>query len=167
MSETIPLITAARLRERLNYDPTTGLFTWLTNRRSTAIGSVAGTPHIAGYVQINIDRRLYLAHRLAVLYMTGDWPTDLVDHENLNRADNRWSNIRQASHSQNHINTRVYRNNRLGVKGVSLHETGKFVAQIQVNGKFRYLGLYATAVEAKAAYDRAAELGFGEFARSV
>ncbi len=162
------MITADRLRELVNYDPETGLFTWLKpcgRWDRIPSGSIAGTAHNAGYWQINLDGRLYLAHRLAVLYVTGSWPSNLIDHENLNRSDNRWTNLRHATHSQNHMNSKVYANNALGVKGVSLHRDGKFVAQIQRSGSSRHLGLFSTVAEAKAAYDKAATEDFGKFAR--
>jgi hypothetical protein len=95
--------------------------------------------------------------------MTGEWPSE-IDHINLDKADNRWTNLRLATRRLNNANTRP--RGALGVKGVSWNEERKkYVAQIRVNGKQTGLGRFDTIEEAKAAYDAAAQLEFGEFAR--
>jgi hypothetical protein len=89
-----------------------------------------------------------------------------IDHRNLNKLDNRRDNLRIATRSQNKCNTPSRRDNKLGVKGVSFKiANNKFVAQIVVNGKKKHLGLFETVEEAKAAFDKAAIDGHGEFAR--
>lgn len=91
-------LTAGRLKELLTYDPETGVFIWRGWRSGSAVaGSVAGSLHSDGYVCIKIGRCLYRAHRLAFLYMTGSRPIGQVDHINMNRADNRWCNLRETS----------------------------------------------------------------------
>ena len=76
-------ITQAELRRRLDYDPETGVFTWRITVNSRAIaGETAGTKNGLGYHQLTLDRKIYLAHRLAWLYMTGEWPKDQIDHRN-------------------------------------------------------------------------------------
>ena len=85
-------ITEARLKERLHYDPDTGIFTWLKmSRQPKRLGSVAGG-RCDGYIQIYLDGLIYRAHRLAWLYMTGEWPVGYLDHKNGVRDDNRWCN---------------------------------------------------------------------------
>jgi len=84
------MITQARLKELLNYDPETGIFTRLTyGKGNFYIGSVAGGRTKNRYIAINLDKKIYLAHRLAHLYMTGEWPKDQIDHINNIRDDNR------------------------------------------------------------------------------
>lgn len=159
------MLTVDRLRELLKYDPETGVFTWLVCRGSRApFGGVAGTKHHSGYRQIKIDGCVYLSHRLAWLWMTGEWPTHHVDHDERDGGDNTWTRLREASSSQNAANRAVQSNNKLGVKGVNVHR-GMFRAGIQINGKYKHLGYFSTAAEAATAYANAAKLNFGEFAR--
>lgn len=120
----------------------------------------------SGYRQIYFDGRPYNAADLAWVIMTGRWPCRTVDHKNLQRADDRWSNLRLASWSQNRANLRRYKNNKSGFKGVSLFRAnGKWKAQIQVQKKKIALGHHATPEAAHLAYAVAAKKYYGEFAR--
>lgn len=160
------MITYQRLREVLRYDPETGIFTWLviTSNR-VLIGDVAGTLN-DDYLVVQIDGRKYRAHRLAWFYMTGEWPSDQIDHWDLNRANNRWENLRKATNSKNSANTRRPMTNTSGFKGVWLDKpTNKWRAKIQVRGEQRYLGYFDTPESAHHAYVVAATQYFGEFAR--
>lgn len=161
-------MTHERLREVLHYDPSTGVFTRLVSRGRAKIGAVAGGINGHGYRRIMIDRKRYHAHRLAWFWMTGEWPAAEIDHWNLNRADNRWGNLRVATRSQNKANTRAYATNTSGLKGVSWDaQNSKWRAQIVINGKQISLGRRDTREEAAAEYADAAELYFGEFARAA
>lgn len=157
-------LTAERLRELLWYDPHSGAFKWLVDYspRNRA-GTLAGT-YCDIYVRIRIDGVMYKAHRLAWLYMTGEWPPEDIDHRDLNRKNNRWENIRSATRSQNNANQSVRKDNKSGYKGVSL-KAGKWWAQICVRGERRSLGRFATLEEAVMIYRRAVSDEFGEFAR--
>jgi hypothetical protein len=163
------MLTAERLRELLHYDPSTGIFTWRVRRCGRAlVGATAGSLNADGYVHIRVDGGRYKAHRLAVLYMTGEWPVRDVDHENLCRSDNRWNNLRRATRSQNCANSRRPRNNTSGFKGVSWHGAGKaWVARVMVKGESRYLGLFDTPEAAHAAYSAAAMEAHGSFSRAA
>jgi HNH endonuclease len=163
-NDNVPL-TVERLKELLSYDPLTGSFRWLVNRQGPAkAGDAAGSVTGKGYIQIGIDGRLYLAHRLAFLYMTGEFPKNEGDHHDLCKSNNVWSNLRDATSRQNKGNQTVRVTNLLGVKGVSI-EGKKFVAKIRVNGKKKHLGTFTTVETASAAYAKAANDNFKEFAR--
>lgn len=163
------MLTQERLKEILHYNPATGLFTWLVrpgkfSRRR--IGDIAGYSRPDdGYVTIRIDGRGYYGHRLAFLYMTGKFPDHDGEHKNTDGSDNRWENLREATRSQNLANTKVKRNSVTGVKGVSIHHSGKYKARILLNGKPVNLGHYDTIEFAAAAYAKAANDKSGEFAR--
>ena len=118
-----------------------------------------------GYIRRNfVDtqgrRRYELLHRLIVGAPAGA----VVDHVNGNTLDNRRCNLRVCSQTENTLNRRMHRNNRLGVKGV-YKSRNRFCAQIRVGGKKLNLGSYRTVEEAKSAYDAAAVRFHGEYAR--
>lgn len=161
-------LTQEYLKSILNYDPVTGIFTWLVYRsRLARAGSVAGNLNSIGYRVIVIDQVSYLAHRLAWFYHYGVWPTDLIDHKSMNADENWIANIREASKSTNSANTHVRSTNKLGVKGVSQTPTGTYRARIVLNGKERHIGTFDTVELASAAYAKAANDSFGEFARAA
>lgn len=157
-------LTVECLRQILSYDPISGVFCWLVRAGPRAAGSVAGSPEQKGYVVIGINGKIYKAHRLAYLYMKGEWPSGQIDHRNTIRADNRWDNLRPADTSKNKANGPGYKNRKYDLpKGV--YRTGrKFSAQIRVRGTCFYLGSHQTPEAAHAAYAVAAREHFGEFA---
>lgn len=146
------LVTVERLREVLYYDPDLGWFMWLTDRRRTRAGACAGGLHSDGYIGIKIDGLEYPAHRLAWLYMTGEWPLNLIDHRDTNRSNNTWTNIRPATRSINEQNQRrAHRDSTSGLLGA--HRNGKrWRAAITVDGISRHIGRFETAELAHAAY---------------
>jgi hypothetical protein len=134
------------------------------------VGSIAGSLHKDGYVYIGIDGRLYLAHRLAVLYVTGEWPEQEVDHKNGVRDDNRWRNLRDASSAQNRRNTlgQHKRNGPCpGVYCVERVSGTRFIAQIKKNKVVHYLGSFLDLEDARAARLKAERRLFGRFAGST
>lgn len=153
-------ITVAELKQLISYDPDTGVFTRISGKRP---GVKVGHVDEKGYIRILIKGRRMRANRLAWLYMTGEMPEALVDHENQNKADNCWGNLREATRSQNAINAGLKRTNKHGAKGVST-ANGKYVAYIMVDKKAMHLGRYDTLDEAAHAYNKAAIQHFGEFA---
>ncbi len=145
-------LTAERLREVLDYFPETGVFRWKIARPGIAVGAVAGRVNGQGYRQICIDGRRYQAHRFTWLYVHDRWPMAEIDHINGIRDDNRLTNLREASRSDNTQNLRRAQcNNKVGLLGVT-KSLGKFQAQIKVGGKKLYLGTFETAELAYAAY---------------
>jgi hypothetical protein len=158
-------LTAKRLRQLLHYNQKTGEFTWLKSRGRVKAGARAGCFYDSDAAwRISVAGRLYKRARLAVLWKTGKWPRREIDHRNGDRADDRWCNLREATHSQKVANRGVQRNNTTGFKGVSRFKNG-FVSKIKKDGKAIYLGYYRTAEEAHAAYRVAARRLYGEFAR--
>ena len=152
----------------LEYNPDAGLFTWRVRRKPCIIpGQIAGTLNKGhGYVIVCIDGRLYKAHRLAWFYMTETWPKADIDHINMIRADNRWSNLREATRAQNKTNEAKRTNNTSGYKGVTWNKRAqRWIAQLQCDGKKMHLGRFATAEDAYIAYVIAAKKAFGEFFR--
>lgn len=160
-------LTAERLRQLLEYDPETGKFTWKVSTSSRVFkGMLAGTAHIKGYITIGLDKKNYLAHRLAWLYMTGKWPPDQIDHINGDRSDSCFSNLRLATHAENMRNSKLNKNSSSGVKGVYWSTEKKiWVARIYVDNCAIHLGLFTDIEDAATAYEKAAKEHFGEFAR--
>ena len=163
----VELITAARLRERLHYDQETGAFTNRAHRSSIAcVGDVAGCLVNTGYRSLCVDYRHYSAHRLAWLYMTGEWPKNQIDHINGDRADNRWCNLREADSSKNQANSSRRPGNTSGFKGVSWDsQRRKWRAGIKVLGRSINLGCFDSRAKAYAAFSIVARKHYGEYAR--
>jgi len=162
-----PRLTRARLRELLRYDPKTGEFRW-RKRPGARPGPLVGyVPRQQNGRCIRIDGRVYNEHQLAWLYMTGRWARPTIDHRDGDCTNNRWKNLRRATHSQNNANRRRPRHNTSGYKGVYPgRRPGQWRAQIGKNGRMHYLGTFPTRQAAHAAYVAAAQKHYGEFARA-
>jgi hypothetical protein len=153
-----------RERPRENFASKNAFATW----NSRCAGAVAGCINKLGYTQIYIGNIAYLAHRLAWLYMTGEWPKDKIDHRDLCRSNNIFSNIREASSSDNNRNMSTRSDNTSGYKGVYFSRArGKWIAQISAGGKPRNLGGFTTREDAAGAYSAAAMELHGAFARTA
>jgi hypothetical protein len=145
-------LTAERLRELLSYDPETGIFTRLTSGSSFSAGDVAGGCR-GGYIQIRVDGVKYSAHRLAWLYVFGEHPTNEIDHIDGDGINNKITNLRGATHSENQQNKTAFENSSSGLVGVSWHKRSKkWYASIGYNGSRKFLGSYKERERAYAAY---------------
>jgi|KBSSwiStaDraftv2_1062776.scaffolds.fasta_scaffold633658_2 hypothetical protein len=151
-----------RLWEVLRYEPDTGKFFWLKRpgggARTDLVGKQAGCVNDKNYRVIMIDSKEYAAHRLAWLYVYGDWPANQIDHINRNRTDNRIVNLREATGPQNCANAKA-RSSRSGLKGAHWNKRygGKWSATIHRNGRAQWLGYFSTAKKAHTAYCKAAK----------
>lgn len=147
-----PILTAARLRELLYYDALTGAFNWReTVGRRGKVGQLAGNVHSSGYVHIIISRVSYKAHRLAWLYMTGEWPIGTIDHRDTDRANNVWSNLRDVpGHWNTQNQSAPHKNNKSGFLGVT-RQGNYWRSNIRVNGMAIFLGSFSTP---EAAHER-------------
>lgn len=150
-----PVLTQARLKELLRYDSETGLFVRLTSQGGKTRGVLtAGKADARGRRSFKLDRREYFAHRLAWLYVHGRWPEAGIDHKDGDPGNNRLSNLREATNSENQQNQRRAQScSRSGFLGVYRPAPKrKWAAQITVNGKMLYLGCYSEPEAAHAAY---------------
>ena len=149
MKSVILLPSFLQLRERFNYDPETGVITHRQFRK----GSVAGYIHKQhGYRIVKYRQVGYLAHRIAFKWMTGVDPFEFdIDHEDGDTSNNKWSNLRLATRSDNCTNRPVNRNNRLGLKGVYYVSNGKY-KKFRAEFRCKHIGYYDTPEEAHQAY---------------
>lgn len=167
------MLTSGNFRKFVNYDATSGFFTWLERTWGAApkrfnvryAGTRAGASHVRGYRQIGLEGfGMFGEARLAWLYMTGKWPKDEIDHINGDPSDNRFANLREATSSENKANRRVQDTSRSGIKGVRF-KNGKWLASVKKDGRSVHLGSFASAEAASAAFACAVKLVRGEFAR--
>ena len=147
------MLTQETLKQHLHYNPETGIFTRIYSKmRPDCIGKQLGCVDGSGYIIISVLDKLYRAHRLAWLYMYGEFPKFDIDHKNRNKADNRIINLREATRQQNIFNS-VKKNNSSGITGVSAIPNRKnWRARTCINGKSIYIGTYKTKEEAAKAY---------------
>lgn len=158
-------LTAAEVREWLDYDRATGVFTWKKNPRrhgKNLVGQRAGCRAPNGYRLLRINRVLYREHGVAWLYVHGVWPVEL-DHKNRDPSDNRIANLREATSAQNKINSK-HQLNPHGYRGVKKLSRGtRFMARLSHNSKEVYLGTFATAEEAGRAVLNKRQEMYGHF----
>lgn len=147
------LTIARAVREALNYNPESGVFSWrIKPSPAIKIGDAAGYNMVGSYCLIGLNGVVYYAHRLAVLCVTGKWPEGEVDHRDGNKENNAWTNLLQCDRTINSQNIReAHSDSSTGFLGVSRHRS-RFDAAIHVNGKRIRLGRYDTPEQAHAAY---------------
>ena len=159
-------MNVSRLKEVLVYNPENGDFYWRQRRGRILAGTKAGCIGQRGISLIRVDFVLHKAHRLAWLYMTGQWPQEDIDHRDGNPTNNRWENLREATDSQNLSNMKKPITNTSGRKGVSRRWDDKaWQVHIRANGKSTYVGSHTDLDEAHKMYADAARKHKGEFAR--
>jgi len=132
------------------------------SRYSIDLSKPAGCIEKNGYRRIQIEGKIYRAHRLVWKYHYGKDPKEFIDHIDGNKTNNNIENLREATNQQNLFNTGPSKNNKLGIKGVSKNGN-KYVARIEINGKSKYLGMFNTIEEARLAREEAEIKFFKEF----
>lgn len=166
-------LAAEEVRQLLEYDPQTGILRWRRNTLRSKDWNTRYAGRVTGCLerrchclQVRLNDTLYLAHRLAWLIVTGEWPTAEIDHINGDRADNRWDNLREATRGQNMFNRAKLANNTSGFPGVRFRpHHGKWEARITVSRKTVWRAYALTAQEAAALRREALPKFHGEFVR--
>lgn len=148
----INMVTAERLRELFSYDPDAGHFIRkITVSNNARKGDLAGCL-TKGRVVIRIDDKLYGAHRLAWLYMTGAWPKGEIDHIDGNPSNNAGVNLRDVSHAMNQQNiVRAKKGNLSKFLGVT-KVGNRWKSRIRVGNEQKHLGYFDTPEAAHEAY---------------
>jgi hypothetical protein len=170
-SDIMPLPSLERLNELFVYEPSTGILRWRNvpnNFKRAKPGDVVGTIGWQGYRLVGVDRKQYQAHRIIWKMMTGEDPADQVDHEDGDRQNNRWTNLRAATNGPNIQNAKLRKDNKSGVKGVCWdghHKAWK--VYISAGKGQKRLGRFKSLEEAAAVRRNAAEKLHGDFARSA
>ncbi len=156
------MLTQERLKEVLDYDASSGEFTWKVATSNTfKVGDIAGGATSDGYSKIGLDKKRYLAHRLVWLYVYGVFPEHTIDHINGITSDNRIINLRDVTHAENHKNQSLRKNNSSGVIGIYWDKpTHKWRAQIYLCGKTTHIGLFTDISDAIIAR-KEAEIKYG------
>lgn len=138
----------------------------VTTSSNARMGYQAGCPDKNGYLVFRIDGVLYKAHRLAWLYVYGDWPSQGIDHEDTVTNHNWISNLRPADQSQNMCNTGLRSDNSSGHKDIKWRpKRQKYTVEIQYGKKSKYVGIYSSLEAAIAARDATIAEMHGAFAR--
>ena len=162
------MIDSNRLRELLSYNQATGVFNWNSRKGGVRVGDVAGCKTPLGYILIGLDGSLYLAHRLAWMYVHGEFPTAWIDHKDRNKSNNRIDNLRPATCPENMANTGVRSTNQSGFKGVSWDKKNKkWRATITVKARQISLGRYELLEHAALAYQIESKRLHPEFSDKV
>ncbi len=146
-------LTAAQVREVLDYDPETGNLIWRvrTGYRIKA-GDIAGCKNNRGYVLIHTAGKNRPAHRLVWLHVYGEWPDGVIDHINGNKGDNRIAHLRVVAYAANAQNQREpSKSNKCGWLGV-YKRNKRWAAVVRLSGVSHYLGRFDTPEAAHAAY---------------
>lgn len=157
-------VTQEKLKSVLSYDETTGIFRWKGTRSGVSgVNNIAGCLHVTGYVHITVFGKEYKAHRLAWLYVYGNWPSLQIDHIDENKSNNAISNLREVTNGENCCRRGPQKNNTSGVKGVS-GKPGKWRVRVGPPGEGRkHLGYYSTLEEAEKVASEARKIFHKEF----
>tara|TARA_R100000231_G_scaffold43392_1_gene37706 strand:+ start:199 stop:729 length:531 start_codon:yes stop_codon:yes gene_type:complete len=164
-----PLPPLEKLKEYLDYNPDTGILTWIKRpTNSVKVGQEAGSKNSKGYITITFKGEKYLAHRIAYYMYHGVDPLEkLVDHKEEPKTNNKINNLRLASSSENGMNrVNLASNNTSGVTGVSwAKDIKKWLSMICLDGVNKNLGYFTNKEDAIQARKEAEKKYFGRFRR--
>ena len=149
------ILTQEILKQCLDYNKETGEFFWLITTNRKKAGTRAGTQRVDGYRKIQVKKQLYFEHRLAWLYVYGNFPENVIDHIDGNPSNNAIENLRDvtvAVNSQNRL--KPHTRNKLNLLGVTKTLGGKFNAKICHDGKRIHLGNFQTKEDAFKSYQQ-------------
>ena len=157
-------ITLSELKKCLEYNSETGVWKWKETLSARALtGEIAGTIGVHGYRIITLHGKKYRSSRLAWFYVKGIWPSFYIDHKNRNRSDDRFDNLREATHTENQKNMTKQKHKTLP-KGVFIDKRrNKIYSKIICDGNFHWLGYHKSIADAETAYRLASKKLFGEF----
>jgi hypothetical protein len=163
------MITQEQLKELLDYNQDTGIFTRkVKTSNRVVVGKECGCKAKSGYLYLSIFNKLYRVHRLVWLYVYGEMPICHIDHINGIKNDNRISNLRLCTVTQNLNNIGMKKNNTSGYRGVRLTDSSKkWRADIMINKKRIFLGSFDSAKAASMAYELCAKENHKNFYREV
>lgn len=166
-----PSLTHDTVLALLSYDPVVGVLRWRARPASlfpstqgaeywnaTYAHQIAGSPPRVGrYSRITIFNHHYRTHHVIWFYMTGAWPEDLIDHIDHEPSNNRWDNLRLASHATNARNRSMQHNNASGVNGIDWYARDSLwrVRVKPADGPQKHIGYFPTLLDAVAARIRA------------
>lgn len=149
-------VTVERIREAFKYDPETGKVSWLINRRGPAKPGDEVGRNSNGYRQTKLDGNGLMVHRIAWALSHGHWPDGDIDHKDGDPGNNKLSNLREATRSQNMQNRQGPQSNSstgtLGVRKLERNLKKPWIAAVTTNRKRQQIGYFATKQEASAAY---------------
>lgn len=153
-----PPLTSSRLKEILHYDEITGQFTYVVSRGKFKSGDPAGTLLEDGRIDIHIDYKVNRAHRLAWLYVTGEWPKNEIDHKDGNPSNNAFSNLRDVTSTVNKQNQKVAKAGKkysalLGAQWCK--QSQKWKSSIKSCGKIIHIGFFDSEQAAHEGYVKA------------
>lgn len=142
------------IKKQLSYCPESGILKYIANDK------VVDNRNSCGYVRVCVNKKRYLAHRIAWFMHYGEAPDSKkeIDHIDNDKANNKISNLRLVTSRENKMNKRLQSNNSTGINGVSLDKrTGMYEVSIKTQGKKIFIGYYENldnAIIARKAVDR-------------
>lgn len=161
-NENEGLLNQADVMRLFLYDPFSGELRWIEGQCK---GKIAGKKTAKGYLRVTVGHKTYAVHRIIWIYSTGRWPIATIDHIDRDPANNRLSNLREATLAQNLAYRRYDNKMSMLPKGVT-RAREKFRASIWKDGKRINLGVFDTPNNASLAYREAAVKIYGEFAQA-
>jgi hypothetical protein len=158
------MVTQAELHHHFDYDVDQGLLIWKkpTSQR-VKVGEAFGAIGTTGYRRGRLNGTSHQHSHLVWIYHNGPFEQGFViDHVDKNQGNDRISNLRPATRTQNTFNAGAHRDNKLGLKGVYEHKPGVYRSSVMINGRVKRLGCFKSPMEAHLTYLEAAKALVGK-----